>query len=215
MMESELIFLCKNNLYSQVEKLLLQKLPECIDVLYKDGLAFELAIKNNNLQMLSILVNYYDKEILQRDISGTTNYNISVHKLKEIIADALQSFDTSTEILEFLRIKGLLRIDYYESESEDDSDAIMRDFEIYINSQDISCIQKTYTEIASTGYYTIDKLKYCFSSYGNETMIPQTDHLKLLPPQEIKFVYDICKLMETRLKSRSKLGFSYAENKLK
>lgn len=108
MMESELILLCKNNLSRQVVELFLEKLPEPIDVLYKNGLAIRLAIKNNNFIILAILIDYYFKEVLQKYDFGTTNYNISKHKLKEVLEDALQSFDTSKEVLTFLKTRELL-----------------------------------------------------------------------------------------------------------
>jgi len=119
MMESTLILFCKNNLSDDVKELLSQKLSEPIDMLYKNGLAFRLAIKYNNLQMLTALIDYYVKNILQRTAFGTTEYNISNHKLKETIMDALQSFHTSTEILEYLKTKKLLIEESSESDSEE------------------------------------------------------------------------------------------------
>jgi len=106
--ENELIFLCQNNLSDNVTELLSQKLSESIDVLYKDGLAFRLAIKYNNLQMLTALIDYYVNNVLQRTEFGTTEYNISNHKLKETIMDALQSFHASSEILEYLKTKKII-----------------------------------------------------------------------------------------------------------
>jgi len=117
--ENELIFLCQNNLSDNVTELLSQKLSESIDVLYKDGLAFRLAIKYNNLQMLTALIDYYVNNVLQRTEFGTTEYNISNHKLKETIMDALQSFHASSEILEYLKTKKLLIEESSESDSEE------------------------------------------------------------------------------------------------
>ena len=62
MKESKLILLCKNNLYKQVTELFLEKLPEPINILYENGLAIRLAIKNNNFPLLVSLIDYYLRE---------------------------------------------------------------------------------------------------------------------------------------------------------
>lgn len=108
MKESKLILLCKNNLYKQVTELFLEKLPEPINILYENGLAIRLAIKNNNFPLLVSLIDYYLRETLKKYRFDTTDYNISKHRLKEIIGDALESFDASKEILSFLKTKELL-----------------------------------------------------------------------------------------------------------
>ncbi len=48
--------------------------------------------------MLTDLVDYYTDKVLKINEFGTTNYNISKHPLKNVIADALKSFDASKEI---------------------------------------------------------------------------------------------------------------------
>ena len=111
MKESKLIFLCKNNLSKQVTELFLEKLPEPIDVLYENALAIRLAIKNNNFRIMVSLIDYYFREVLQKYRFDTTDYNVSKYKLKEAIEDALQSFDASKEILEFLKARELLTVD--------------------------------------------------------------------------------------------------------
>ena len=108
MKESNLIFLCKNNLYKQVAELCLEKLPEPINILYENGLAIRLAVKNNNLRLLVLLIDYHIGETLKKYNFDTTDYNISKHRLKEVIGDALQSFDASKHILAFLKTKELL-----------------------------------------------------------------------------------------------------------
>ena len=67
-----------------------------------------MAVKNNNLRLLVLLIDYHIGETLKKYNFDTTDYNISKHRLKEVIGDALQSFDASKHILAFLKTKELL-----------------------------------------------------------------------------------------------------------
>ncbi|MBL4704438.1 MAG: hypothetical protein JKY54_07945 [Flavobacteriales bacterium] len=98
-----------------MEKLLSADLPERVDILKCEGLACRLAIKNGSLQILKALVNYYEQGLLEMGlVEGTTDYNIGRYKLKQVVDNALKSYDASKEMELFLTSRYLLILEIHE-----------------------------------------------------------------------------------------------------
>ena len=86
---------CRWNDNKSVVELLDQSLD--IDLTYNDNIYFRLAFKNNNVEMLNSLLDYYEKTQLQGD-SNSLEYKVAKHKLQTVLQDAINSVDVSKEM---------------------------------------------------------------------------------------------------------------------
>lgn len=110
-----------------------------LDLIYKDGILFGLAISNESIQMLEVLISYYEQNNLQSD-PDTIDYKIAKYKLAEIIQHEANAYDFSNEMQSLLA-------PYLPSE-DDESDR-ERDFEEIILDQNHkydSSLYKQYVE---------------------------------------------------------------------
>jgi len=86
---------CRWNDNKSVMEVLNQNLD--IDLTYNDNVYFRLAFKNNNVEMLNSLLDYYEKTQLQGD-SNTLEYKVTKHKLQQVLQNAINSVDISKEM---------------------------------------------------------------------------------------------------------------------
>jgi len=86
----------KDGKYDSVKKLLI-KYPNKIDVLYKNGYYLRATIANNDTEMFSILLKYYEDTKLRGDIDNL-DYKIAQYKLRGIINDILVTQDINDDI---------------------------------------------------------------------------------------------------------------------
>ena len=68
-----------------------------LDLTIEEGICFSFAIKHKNEDMLNTLLEYYEKTNLQCD-HDSMEYKIAHYKLRQILQEAINSFDVSSEI---------------------------------------------------------------------------------------------------------------------
>ncbi|MDF2965717.1 MAG: hypothetical protein K0Q51_1105 [Rickettsiaceae bacterium] len=74
---------------------------ENIDISYDNYRYFLFAIRNDNLELLKMLIDYYEKHVLARFDEGTTHYNAAKARLYFILNEYVQN-KTCQEIKEFI-----------------------------------------------------------------------------------------------------------------
>jgi len=72
-----------------------------LDITIEEGICFSFAIKHKNVDMLNTLLDYYEKTKLQGD-HDSMEYKIAHYKLRQILQEAINSFDVSSKIQESL-----------------------------------------------------------------------------------------------------------------
>jgi hypothetical protein len=97
--EMELINYCRWNDDKGLIKVL-EKYHD-LDLTITDGLCFQLAIKHKNVNMVNILLNYYQTAGLQGD-RESMEYKEASYRLQKILEEAIDSFEVSPEIQESL-----------------------------------------------------------------------------------------------------------------
>ena len=100
-MYNALEFACKNSNNVLVERFLnSSKKDSNIDLLYKDGLYFNIAISHDNPSLLKILIDYmYDtKQINSDPKDNSTDQSIKYNQLQQIIKDSKKEYVISEEI---------------------------------------------------------------------------------------------------------------------
>jgi hypothetical protein len=90
-------FCCSND--TKYVKILLSNFDD-IDVFYKNGILFDIAISNNNIKICEALFEYFETK--QFSIKNT-DYDKAKEKLTEILENAIDGIDLSTEMQEVLR----------------------------------------------------------------------------------------------------------------
>ena len=73
-----------------------------IDVLYKKGLCFRLALKNVQYELFGALLEYYQETLLDRDQDQTT-YRKSLEDLHVVLHDIVDNYVTSIEARDLMR----------------------------------------------------------------------------------------------------------------
>lgn len=73
-----------------------------IDLTSENGIYFRLAIKHDNIKMIKILLEYYEKTQLQGDFDSQYAIPLARQKLQTILQDAVKSFDISEEMQKVL-----------------------------------------------------------------------------------------------------------------
>ena len=58
------------------------------------------------MPLFVMLVDYFFEHVVQPHAFGTTDYNIGRHRIKQVIEDAMRSYDVSDDMLIYLRSKG-------------------------------------------------------------------------------------------------------------
>jgi len=96
--------------------------PIELDITYDKGIFFDFAIKHNNTEMLSILLNYFEQTQLQSDIDSR-EHQLAKYNLRQILQDAVDSFDVSEEMQEILA-------PYLPEENDSNSQGDLSDTEI-------------------------------------------------------------------------------------
>jgi hypothetical protein len=72
-----------------------------LDITIEEGVCFSFAIKHKNVDMLNTLLDYYEKTKLQGD-HDSMEYKIADYKLRQILQEAINSFDVCSKIQESL-----------------------------------------------------------------------------------------------------------------
>ncbi len=89
-----------NPIWIKSVKRLLRNNPD-LDLTKREGFVFSLAISNQSIKMLSILLNYYEQNSLQAE-PDTLEYKVAKYKLATIIQDAADDYDLSEEMKNLL-----------------------------------------------------------------------------------------------------------------
>ena len=95
--------------------------PTELDITYDKGIFFDFAIKYNNTEMLSILINYFEQTQLQSDIDSR-EYQLAKYNLRKILENAVDSFKISEEMAKVLAP--------YLPQEEEDYQLALKDFSI-------------------------------------------------------------------------------------
>ena len=130
-------YCCWNNPF-KVKKILDKN--DYIDLTYDDGIYFSFAFSHDNLEMLQILLDYYEEHNLQHPINSI-EYKKAKSALKEILEENIDIDDIDDEMLHV--IKPYLVIDpLYELESlgekhysDDDLEFTVDDHELNFDSK--------------------------------------------------------------------------------
>lgn len=147
---------CRWNDNKSVMELLNQSLD--IDLTYNDNIYFRLAFKNNNVEMLNSLLEYYEKTQLEVD-TNSLEYKIAKHKLQTILQDAINSFDVSKEMQVIL--------DKYLPKEEDSNQEL----------DDLEDIQLPYfSNNSASAELTEDNLKRLDEHHNQDLEIVGKDH---------------------------------------
>jgi hypothetical protein len=91
---------CQDNSLRGVQKLL-EKYDD-IDMSYHDGIFFRLAISNNSVVMLKLLIDYFEHYILGKYEIGSVDYLISKNHLVEILEEQIDFEDLGNEMHKIL-----------------------------------------------------------------------------------------------------------------
>ena len=103
-MENRIIFAVKNNLDALVESYL-SKDNQTEHILCNGNIALRIAIKNNNITILSLLLDHVLQAAQSRYGCDTTDYNIARHYLRLAVTEALRSYDPDEATKNLLRHK--------------------------------------------------------------------------------------------------------------
>jgi len=115
----ELYDYCRRDQNSDIVQLFKQHLD--LDLTYKKGIYFRFAIKHNNVEMLKMLLEYYEKTQLQGDFGNQYAIPLAKQKLQTILQDAIKSFDISEEVQKVLN-------QYLSKEEDSDLEQELGDF---------------------------------------------------------------------------------------
>lgn len=103
-MKNKVLFdYCRWNKPDKVKELL-EESGDSIDITYKDGIFFRLAVSEPSAELLDVLLGYYEKTKLADDTSTdkSTDYIASKRKISQILQDAVETYGSSDEIQERL-----------------------------------------------------------------------------------------------------------------
>ena len=87
---------CQDNDVEEA-KAILEKNPN-IDVFYKDGMLFRLAISNGSVEMLKLLIGYIEKSILGKYEFGSVDYLLIKNHLVEVLEEQIDFEDLRDDI---------------------------------------------------------------------------------------------------------------------
>lgn len=82
-------------------KKLLEKESD-IDLTYKEGLFFKLAIKHNNKELFNTLLEHFEKIQLKEKDIDSIEYKLLKYELRKILEEAIDSFEISEEMEKML-----------------------------------------------------------------------------------------------------------------
>lgn len=69
-----------------------------IDLTYKEGLFFKLAIKHDNKELLNTLLEHFEKIQLKEKDVDSIEYKLLKYELRKILEEAVDSFEISEEM---------------------------------------------------------------------------------------------------------------------
>jgi hypothetical protein len=116
-----------------------------LNILFEDGICFLFAIQDDNLDLLDMLIDYYQKNHLSKFKEGTTDYNIEKFKLRDIFIDIYERLlpeDISDRIKERIdkycgySLEDRMYNDDSDGQIEDFSEDEFEDMEEYIDTND-------------------------------------------------------------------------------
>ena len=84
--QKALLYRCADSECERVARIL--KENQCLDLTYYEGDYFVIAVKDNNIEILMMLLKYYRKHKLQGD-SNSLEYKVAKYKLIEVLKNAL------------------------------------------------------------------------------------------------------------------------------
>jgi hypothetical protein len=73
-----------------------------LDITYKDGKFFIMAVEDNNIEIVKILLDYFNYNQLVKYTTGSVEYLLSKNKLKDILEIAIEDVNLSQEMKEVL-----------------------------------------------------------------------------------------------------------------
>lgn len=72
-----------------------------LDVLHNEGMCFKLALKNSNAQVMSLLLEYYERQNLTGD-DNSIEYKVARHNLQQVLENVLQFYEATPEIYQVM-----------------------------------------------------------------------------------------------------------------
>lgn len=146
-----------------------------IDVMYKSGVYFTQAIRNNNIDMLNTLLEYYEKTQLRGDPENQYAIPLAKHKLQIILQEAVNTFDISEEMQAVLN-------QYLPTEEDSDQEQDIEDIVIpFFNKsdEDIKHTELTEDNLKKLSAVENNQIKSIEDLMGfNFETAPDSDHHK-------------------------------------
>lgn len=126
-----------------------------LDITYKDGKFFIMAVEDNNIEIVKILLDYFNDNQLVKYTTGSAEYLLLKNKLRDILEIAIEDVDLSREMKEALS-------PYIDFEGSENNDSFLEDEHLdnYLIPKDqikVSTLKKSHSE--NDSHSTFDNSK--------------------------------------------------------